>query len=768
MKSATSTLNRDYYKFPAALVTLLSILTSHQSSQIRQLAAVEARKLAPKHWASVPADSKPAIRNRLLQTTLNEEGNLVRHSAARVIAAIAKLDLEDGEWTDLPGFLHQAATSQPAAHREVGVYIIYTLLETMGDMFTENASQLFQLFTKTIQDRESAAVRINTMLALSKVAMSLDTEDDQQALSHFQDTVPSMVQVLKVAIDDGDEDNAMQAFEVFQTLLGCDAALLAKHFKDLVQFMIDLAANTDLDDEARCQALAFLMQCVKYRKLKVQGLRFGEQLTLKSLHIVTELDDDSTDEEDVTPARSALGLLDTLASSLPPSQVLVPLLSALPKYCSSHDPTHRRAGLLSLGMCVEGAPDFVASQLKSIFPGLMSLLQDQEASVRSAALNCVARLADDLAEDMGNEHARLIPALIANYDLAINNLQQGQDSEQSLQMIKASCNAIDSLVEGMGEDVIAPYVQELVPRLSRLVDHPDHKVKCGAVGALGSIAAAARDAFAPYFEGTTRGLGQYIGIKDSNDDLELRGVVCDALGNIATAVGAQPFEPYVRPLMAASEEALHLDSPRLKETSYILWGVMAKVYGEEFAPYLDGVVKGLHECLRQEESDVEVQLGEEAKDLIGQEITIAGKKIKVVDPGDEGEVDIGISEGDNDDEDDWDDIGAVTAVAMEKEIAVEVVGEVLTHTKRKFIPYLQKTIEIILGLVEHSYDGVRKSSISTLWRAYACVWSMAEDEGMPKWKPGLPLQIQPPEDLKKLGSLIMTGTLAVWQDEMDR
>ncbi|KAJ9640361.1 hypothetical protein H2199_005900 [Coniosporium tulheliwenetii] len=765
VKAATASLNKNYYTSPESLKALLHILTTHPTSQLRQLAAVEARKLVSKHWAKLPADQKPQIRQQLLQFTLNEEGTLVRHSSARVISAIAKIDLEDGEWTDLPGLLQQAASSQTARHREVGVYIIFTLLEAMGDLFSDNLSNLFTLFSKTIQDPESIEVRINTMLALSRIAMLMDPEEDPKSLATFQETVPNMVAVLKNTIDSGDEDHAMQAFEVFQTLLGCESALLNKHFGDLIKFMLQMASETDVEDEYRAQALAFLMQCVRYRKLKVQGLRVGETMTLAALRIVTELGDLSSDEEDVTPARSALGLLDILAASLPPSQVVVPLLKAIGPYVNHQDPDYRRAGILALGMCVEGAPDFIATQLNEILPMVLRLLEDPEVKVRAAALNGVARLADDLAEDMGKEHARLIPALVKNLHLAMN-AAQGHDTERNLEIVRGSCNAIDSLIEGLEKDDVAAYVPELVPRFSSLFQHPDFKTKVSAVGAVGSVAAAAEEAFLPYFEATMAALAPYVEIKESQDDLDLRGVVCDTMGKIASAVGAAPFENYVRPLMHASEEALHLDHPRLRETSYILWSTLAKVYEEKFEPYLAGVAKGLIECLEQDETDLEVQLGEEAKDLLGTEVIVAGKKVKVAAATDEDEDET--IEGADEEDDDWDDLGAVTAVAMEKEIAVEVVGDVITHTKTKYTPYLQKSVETVLQLVEHSYEGVRKSALSTLFRTYACIWGIAEDQGMEKWKPGLPLQVEPTADLKQLGNLVMTATLAIWQDEMDR
>ncbi|TVY19053.1 putative importin subunit beta-4 [Lachnellula arida] len=766
VKAATAELRKTYYPHPEALLWLLQILTSHDAPEVRQQAAVEALRLVPKHWAALPAGQKPAIRDQLLQSTLSEQKAIVRHSSARVIAAIAKIDLEDGEWATLPGLLAEASTSKEVVHREVGIYILFTLLEVAGDMFENKLSNLFTLFGNTIKDPESSEVRINTLLCLSRVAMLIQPEEDPKDLARFVEVLPSMVAVLKGAVDEDDEERVMQAFEVFQTLLGCETALLSSHFKDLLTFMIDLAVNKDIAQESRNQALSFLMQAARYRKMKIQGTKdMGETLTLKCMQIATEITDDDDEDDEVNPHRSALGLLDLLASSLPPRQVIVPLLNVLPSYINNEDPAYRQAGILALGYCVEGAPDFIATQIDSLMPGVMKLLNDPVSGVRNAALTGVARLADDLAEELSKYHAELIPALLKNLDSASVQASTKSEQEKNLKILKASCGALDSVTDGLEKDVMATYLPELIPRLGRLLGHEDLTVKASAAGAMGSIAGSAEDAFLPYFEQTMKALEEYVTIKDSQEELDLRATVCDSMGNMAQAVGGQAFQQYVQPLMQASEEGLHLGHPRLRETSYILWSTLAKVYEEEFTPFLDGVVKGLMESLNQEESDLEVELGEEAQDLLGKEVTVAGKKIKVASASDAPD---DLDEMGEDDDEDWDDLEAVTAVAFEKEIAIEVLGDVLSHTRKNFVPYFEKAIETIMGLVEHSYEGVRKTAVGTLWRAYACLWALMEDHTGEKWTPGLPLKSQPSEEVLKLGEVVTTATLSLWEDETDR
>ncbi|CEJ53698.1 Putative Karyopherin (Importin) beta 3 [Penicillium brasilianum] len=770
VKEATGILQKEFYNKPQSLVLLIQIATGHEDPNLRQLSAVEARSLVQKHWLKVAADQKPQVREQLLRATMGESSDLVRHSIARVISAVAKIDLDDGEWADLPNILLQAADGGNKDERAVAIYILFTILETLGEGFEEKFQDLFTLFNKTIRDPESAEVRINTLLALSKLAYHLDSEENAAPVKAFQEMVPAMVAVLKDAIDQTEEDRIMQAFEVFQTLLSLDPALLTVHLKDLVIFMNEIAANIQADEDVRTQAISFLMQCVQYRKLKIQGMRLGEQLTRTALQIVTELDDSPADDDDITPPRSALGLLDILSQSLPPSQVVVPLLQTLGQYFTNSDPNYRRAGIMALGMCVEGAPDFISTQMKEIFPMVLQLLADPEPKVRQASLHAVARLADDLAEDLSAEHERLMPLLFKNLASAMQEYK-GEEDGPTMDIMKAGISAIDAVVDGLDEKDVAPYQAELVPILHELFKHPDFKIKGLAAGALGSLASSAGDSFLSFFDESMHLLQEFAAVKDSEEELDLRASVTDAMGEMAAAAGPERYQPYVEPLMRATEEALHLGHSRLKESTYIFWGAMAKVYGEQFSPFLEGVIKGLFECIEQDETDLDFDLGEAAKDLIGQEVIVAGRKVKVANPDEDDELegDIEDVDIDEDDEDAWDDITATTPLSLEKEIAVEVIGDLVTHTRSSFLPYFEKTIETVMPLAEHPYEGVRKSTISTLHRSYAMLFAIAEESGqMPKWQPGLPLQVQPAKEVKKFGEILMTATIKMWAEEDDR
>jgi hypothetical protein len=94
----------------------------------------------------------------------------VRHSAARVVGAIAAIEIPQGNWSQLLPFLHQTATSNEVSHREVGVFILFTVLESIVEGFQEQLQSFFKLFETLLVDPDSIEVRITTvrLVALSK------------------------------------------------------------------------------------------------------------------------------------------------------------------------------------------------------------------------------------------------------------------------------------------------------------------------------------------------------------------------------------------------------------------------------------------------------------------------------------------------------------------------------------------------------------------------------------------------------------------------
>ncbi|KOS22084.1 putative importin subunit beta-4 [Escovopsis weberi] len=764
VKAVTADLQKNYYSQPESLLLLIEIALTHGDAAVRQLASVQALRLVSKHWKRQPADKKPLVRSHLLEGTLKETSATNRHSLARLIAGIVGADMEQNEGEEYLKQLLPLNTSDNVIFREVGTFILYAMLEDDPAHFGDHTHQLLQLFQSRLDD-QSKEVRMNIVRAIGAILMIVDPEEDPQALSAMQGFVPGLVNILKATVEAADEESYSIVFDVFHSFIAFDSSLLSLHLRDLLMFMIELAANTNAEDDPRSQALGFLIQAVRFRRMKIQGMKdVGAELMIKAMHIMIDLDSD--DEEDMSPARVAISLIDQLASELPPRQVIVPLLEQFPAFATNPDPRYRMAAMLALGNAAEGAPDFISTQLQPLLPTILNLLCDSETAVRHAALVGLIHLAEEMADEMASHHSQIIEAVLKNLESASQTA-----SEKNISIIRCACGALDTFGDGIDTKIMAQYGPSLIGPMVKLLEHEDFGVKAAAASAVGAIASSMEKDFQPYFEGVMKSLGNFVMLKDSEDAMNLRSSTCDSLGRIALAVGAEAFQPYVMDLMKASEEALGLENPRLKETTFILWSNLSKVYREQFDHFLGGVFQGIFASLELEEEELDIP-GIDPSQIENGTIVVGGKRVKVKVPETEDD-DADIASGDedwDDIEDLQDDLTGVTAVAMEQEIALDVLGDVISNScnSSNLEAFVEKTIEKVVPFTDHDYEGCRKTAISTLWRTYARVFQVWEEGAGVKWEAGLPPKPAPPASIQNIGATLHEATMTIWANDSDR
>ncbi|EMR09486.1 hypothetical protein PNEG_02074 [Pneumocystis murina B123] len=723
--NATKILKNEYFVESKSLVGLLHIMQSSENPQIRQLSAIEARKLIAIFWEDLSKSLKCQIKKSLLQSIVLEPVSIVRHSSARVISSIAKIDLPVEEWKDLPIFIHQASLSHNFLDRETGLYILYVLFEIIEEMFIDKMEELFSLLKLTINDKESYDVRMTTLMILGKVGEIID-RDDKQSIKSFQEIFPSMFLVLKETINSNNENFQKNAFEVFNTLLICEGALISKAIKDLLEFMVHVASTTKLDDSVRCMALNFLITCSRYRKNKIQALKLGPQLILSMLLIGTEEDTGSPDDD--SPSRLAFRCIDILSISLPPSHVFIPLMNYIPQYLQSENPGYRKSALTALGVAIEGSSNFVSTQFSYLLTLIIIGLKDNYHVVKRAALLALGQFADELPEETSERHAELMPILL---ELILDSHEETK---------KSALNTLDALLESLDSNSISNYFSCIMERLLGLFQsNSTLEIKSTVVAAIGSAVYSAKDQFSPYFERTIECFIPVLELKDSEDELELRGMVTDTLGTIAETVGKEKFTPYIEYVVQSAYRGMQIDHPRLRECLFCFFAILARVYKHEFAPFLHVVIPALIQSLDKDDSD------------------------DIYKDSDEND---SIKNFDNDKDDTLLDMSKVnSAITMEKEIAVDALGEICSHTKELFIPYLEESKERLINLSTHFYEGVRKAAISSLWRFTATLYNISNPQ---QWLPGLPLKIPLHTDVDKFATSVRDITIEILEDESER
>ncbi|CAG8515602.1 454_t:CDS:10 [Diversispora eburnea] len=556
IRTATSTLNNNFYSIQECVPALVHILSSSEKWQVRQLAAVELKKRSSKWWSKLDANQNLYVKNQLLQVILQEPENLVRHATARVISAIGKIELPSGSWNELFQFLYQCCQSPLAIQREIGIFIVFSLLE-VTEVFVDNLRQLLQMFAVALNDPESKNVRVTTLQALGKVAEFIE--------QMFRDMIPSMINVLQQCLNDGDNDSVIKGFELIDSLLLVDTPLISHHFPQLIEFVLAVASQPNYDESIRVMALQFLILA------KVQRLKLIGPIIQHLMPIGTENDPEDMDEE--SPSRMAFRVINTLSTKLPPQQIFPIVMDYVTAYTQNPDPRYRKAGMMAFAVLIEGCADYMTPKFDELFLLVCNGLRDPEVIVRRGS--CIA-LGYELDHKVASKHAILLPLI---FELM---------NETNNEILKQACNALDSILEGLNDEILQ-YLPTLMEKLIILLDNGVNELKATVAAAIGSAAHASGEGFKSYFPQVISRLKILMTLSQTNENLLLRGIAIDTVGAIAESVAL---------------ESCLMDSARLRECSYCLFAVFSRIFKEEFSPYLSTIVPQLIKSCQMEENDL--------------------------------------------------------------------------------------------------------------------------------------------------------------------
>jgi len=705
VKQATEELSKVWYKQAETVPALIRILQVHPLPQMRQLAGVEVRKLIPRFWYGKDKALSPEVMEQikasLLTESRQENSDLVRHTVARIISAIARLDLDENRWPQLLPELQRSAVAADVREREIAIYVLYALLDSQdySAAAAEKPEEMLQLFSQTVKDPESLTVKVNTVLALSGLSSGLS---GPQA-TMFQQFVPEIVQVLRQTVEASDDKSSNLIFESLSELIDADATLLGPAFGELLSHMItDYGLNKHIDPETRVAAMRVVSTATAFRFNRINKLKLAPTLTKQLVQVVAnesgneDEDEDEDDDDELTVQASALQSLETLAARLPPSQVIAPLLHMLPELVHTSNPGYLRAGYLAFSATADGAPEFVSSETETLLPWIVNGLQNGNQSVRVAALYALCQLGDGVGERVGREHATLIPLV---YSIL--------DSASSIKVCRSACYALATILRTLKNEVLTTeYLPGLVPRLLEVVgSSPNLELKGFVISTIGTAAEVAGRNYLPYFNQTITVLEPFVGMPPVNpqtneiDPAQAR-LVSEALGTLSRlccAIGAEQFSPYLEAWMKTALECLNSKDATLREMAPLYISELAEVYKVQFGIYVPHIVPHLFEVLNQEEITYE--------DVDG-----------LADALDSGEADLDLENLDTADL--TDGLKVNSALCIEKEYSLDCLGSLWQYVPADpaMLPFLQPSLEHFRNQTEHFYEEVRISAITGLWR----------------------------------------------------
>jgi hypothetical protein len=129
------------------------------------------------------------------------------------------------------------------------------------------------------------------------------------------------------------------------------------------------------------------------------------------------------------------------------------------------------------------------------------------------------------------------------------------------------------------------------------------------------------------------------------------------------------------------------------------------------------------------------------------------------------EVDLTTGGMDDDLEDDFENFNFNSAIADEKEFAVDALGELFANTKSQFLPYFDASLVELQKLTSHLFDGVRKSATQSLFTFLKTLYVMSNP---PAWTAGVPATYTVHENVQNLINSVIPMTLELWKEEDNR
>ncbi|KAL0659874.1 hypothetical protein Bca4012_080459 [Brassica carinata] len=654
-------------KDPQVVPALVQHLRTAKTPNVRQLAAVLLRKRITGHWAKLSPQMKQEVKQSLIESITVENSPPVRRASANVVSVVAKYAVPAGEWPDLLTFLFQCSQSAQEDHREVALILFSSLTETIGNTFRPYFADLQALLLKCMQDESSSRVRI---AALKAVGSFLEFTSDGDDVVKFRDFIPSILNVARKCIASGEEDVAILAFEIFDELIESPAPLLGDSVKSIVQFSLEVSCNQTLESSTRHQAIQIVSWLAKYKYTSLKKHKLVIPILQVMCPLLAESSDQEDDDDDLATDRAAAEVIDTLAMNLP-KHVFPTVFEFSSMYSQSPDLKFREASVTALGVISEGCYDLIKEKLDIVLNIVLGALRDPEKMVRGAASFALGQFAEYLQPEILSHYQSFLPCVLSAIE---------DTSEE---------------VKNMGEEIVA-YLDPLMGKLMAALQNSPRNLQETCMSAIGSVAAAAEQAFHPYAGRVLESM-KFFMVLTNDEDLRARARSTELVGIVAMSVGRKGMETILPPFIDAAISGFGLEYSELREYTHGFFSNVAEILDDTFAQYLPRVMPLVFASCNLDD----------------------GSAVNIDESDDESVNDFGGVSSDDEahDEPRIRNISVRTGVLDEKAAATQALGLFALHTKSSFAPYLEESLKIMDKHSGYFHEDVRLQAVTDILAA---------------------------------------------------
>jgi len=342
---------------------------------------------------------------------------------------------------------------------------------------------------------------------------------------------------------------------------------------------------------------------------------------------ILKLDADESDSNHVAGEQC----MDRLANKLGGQAILGPTFKWLPRMMTSSAWRDRHAALMAISAISEGCQELMVGELDKVLDLVIPALRDPHPRVRWAGCNAVGQMSTDFAGTMQEKyHQIVLPNIIPVLE----------SSEPRVQAHAAA--ALVNFCEEAEKNILEPYLDQLLNHLLMLLQSPKRFVQEQALSTIATVADSAEAAFAKYYDTLMPLLFNVLNEEQSKEYRLLRAKAMECATLIALAVGkdrmGQDAISLVQLLGRVQNTVSDPDDP---QASYLLhcWGRMCRVLGQEFIPFLAGVIPPLSELaaakadiqLLDDEDQVAAVQEEEGWELVPLKGKVIGIKTSTLD-----------------------------------------------------------------------------------------------------------------------------------------
>lgn len=676
----------------------------------------------------LPAEQRQFIKNGLLQAIPNESERSVRTAISQVVGALINHEfVKKDPWAaEVMKFIFDNIQSNDPSVSIIGSETLATFTETAPDQFVPLLDKIGLLCSQAMVVSEQSnnmgnPVIFNLIMAMSHLVPFIIGNNAAEHV--FGSAVPYVVKSLQAYAQQNDTEKFIDAFEILDNLADHTPKLLTNHITLLIEFCLTLSRNNDLDDAIRVKAITYVGWIVRLKKKLIVKQKLVEPIILVLFQLMASPSDDSVDDteeyfgsnENTTPMNCATQTLDVVALSIPPKNLIPPLLALLePALQTSNDPLQKKAAYLSIAVIAEGCSSAICKKyLRPLLDCIKTGITEGDPVIRNSALFALGQFSEHLQPEISQYSEEVLPILFKYLQMLSNQLRTTGKEPQHIDRV---FYAVETFCENL-EDALVPHLPLLMERLFDCMA-PTNSVHLRelALSAISATSNAAKAALLPYFPQLIEGLKMYLAKTEDEDICTLRPAAIDTLAALARTIGKENFLPLAVDTMNLGLTLIEdKNDPDLKRACYNLFASMALVLNEQIGSALEKIVTSMIDSVKSTDSII---VGDGK-----------GDEEAIEDTPDQDDQEFDIENSDNESEDE-ELLGIENSYMEEKEEAIIALKEIAEHTGAAFAPYIRTSFEEIYKLLNYPNEDVRQSSVEALCQFVISLYKLNNADGV--------------------------------------